>query len=131
MSLKKRLLAACAALIMTFSLAGCSNKTSYIMKGDGEELASGVYISLMLTEHTNQYYSAAYSGKPLDGDFKKQTVGDKLMSKYLEEYAYDTCLDIMAVEKLSKKLKLTLTDDEKNALAEILRKLIDAKKENE
>ena len=116
MSLKKRLLAACAALIMTFSLAGCSNKTSYIMKGDGEELASGVYISLMLTEHTNQYYSAAYSGKPLDGDFKKQTVGDKLMSKYLEEYAYDTCLDIMAVEKLSKKLKLTLTDDEKSEI---------------
>ncbi|MBE6836639.1 MAG: hypothetical protein E7509_01380 [Ruminococcus sp.] len=114
MSFKKRILAACAAVVMACSLAGCGGKdTNYIMKADGEEIASGVYINLMLTEYTNQLYNLYYAGEKLAPTFEEQKIEGQLMSKFLEDYAYRICLEIVAVEKKCKELGITLTDEEK------------------
>lgn len=129
MSLKKRIVAACAAVIMACSLVGCGNKTGYIMKTDGEEMASGVYISLMLTEYTNQLYTIYYSGGELADSFEKQKVGDQLMSEYLEEYAYNTCLEIYAVEKKCKELGIELSDEEKEEIDDAVNSAWDANKD--
>lgn len=129
MSLKKRIVAACAAVIMACSLVGCGNKTGYIMKTDGKEMASGVYISLMLTEYTNQIYTIYYSGGKLADSFEKQKVGDQLMSEYLEEYAYNTCLEIYAVEKKCEELGIELSDEEKKEINDAVNSAWDANKD--
>lgn len=118
MSLKKRFTAAAAAVIMAFSLAGCGKNTTYIMKADGEEIASGVYINLMLSEYTNQIYSLYYSGGEIAETFEAQMMGDQKMSAYLEDYAYSTCQKIAAVEKRCEELGISLTDDELNEIKE-------------
>ncbi len=129
MSLKKRIVAACAAVIMACSLAGCGKNTGYIMKTDGEEMASGVYISLMLTEYTNQLYTIYYSGGKLADSFEKQKIGDQLMSEYLEDYAYNTCLEIFAVEKKCEELGIELSDEEKKEINDAVNSAWDANKD--
>lgn len=112
MSLKKRLVAGCLALTMAISMAGCTNKTGYIMKADGDDIQSGVYISLMLSEYTNQLYTIYYSGGTLEEKFEDQMIGDQKLSDYLENYAYETCLNMAATEKKCKELGISLTDEE-------------------
>ena len=111
MSLKKRIIAIAAAVVMACSLASCAD-TSYMMKADGDTIAAGVYINLMLTEYTNQVYSMYYSGTEIEGSFFDQKVDGVPMGEHLETYAYETCLKMVAVENKCKEMGIELTNDE-------------------
>lgn len=126
MSFKKRFAAAAAAAVMALSLAGCGNKTGYVLKADGEEIAAGVYINLILSEYTSQVYSMYYSGVEIEGTYFEQEVDGKPMAEYLENYAYDTCLKIAAVEKRCRELGIELTDDEKKEVEASVRSAWDS-----
>ncbi|NLZ46970.1 MAG: hypothetical protein GX896_09805 [Clostridiales bacterium] len=117
MSLKKRIIAVVAAAVMACSLASCAD-TSYIMKANDDEIAAGVYINLMLTEYTNQVYSMYYSGNKIEGTYFDQKVDGVPMAEHLENYAYKTCLEIVAVEKKCKELGIKLSEKEEKEINE-------------
>ena len=126
MSLKKRLAALAAAAAITLSLAGCGTDTSYVMTADGEKIAAGVYIDLMLSELTNQMYALYFSGTEVTGSYMDQEVDGVPMNEYLESYAYDTCLKIVGVEKRCEELGVTLSDEETKEISETVNSSWDA-----
>ena len=112
MTLKKRLAAAAAAVCMTFSLSACANDTAYVMTANGGEIAAGVYINLMLNELTNQMYNLYLSGTEITGSYMDQEVDGVKMNEYLENYAYDMCKKIAAVELRCEELGVELSDEQ-------------------
>lgn len=112
--LKKKIIAALAALAVAATVTGCADM-SKIMTVEGEGLNAGVYINYMLSQYTTlKYYSSYFSSSTdSDTDFLDQTYSDdQTYGEYIESYAMEQTLRGVAADKLFKEEGLELTDDQ-------------------
>lgn len=110
----KKALAALAAGVMMFTLAGCSN-TGYIMKCNDEEIKSGVYLFSMFNEMTYQMTMMYYMDGITENYFDEEVEG-KSFSDYLLEKAKTLTKEYAAVTAQFETLGLSFTEDEIKAL---------------
>lgn len=115
--LRKKIIAAAAALAVAASVAGCAN-ASKILTVDGKDLKAGVYINYMLSQYSMlKYYSQYFSSGDSTTAFLDQKYSeDETYGEYLKSYALEQTLRGVAADKLFKEEGLELTDEEKSEI---------------
>lgn len=108
MSTLKKVTAVLSAVMMSATLFGCAD-TSYILKADGEEVKSGVYINYASTELQNQIYTLQADG--LTSNFLDQKVDDKDMSEYIADKAMTSTKEYAAINAKFDELGLKLDEE--------------------
>ena len=119
MSIKKRAAAAVCAIALAVSLAGCGD-TSYICKTKDYSINAGVYIYFVINQINSQAYSYYYANSAYSDDIINEAYGDGTMTvgEYAQDYAYQQCEQMLAIQAQFDALDLELTQEEKDAIGD-------------
>ncbi len=128
----KRITALSVASIMAVSMAGCTDM-SKIMTVDDVDVNAGIYINYMLAEYTEQMYTLYYSG--VTSDYMDQEIendeGETVkLKEYLPDYAYESTVDLVAINKHFDKLGLEMSTEDTQEVNDAVKNYVDSMTED-
>ena len=108
MSKLKKITAVLSAAMVSATLFGCAD-TSYIMKADGEEVKTGVYVNYAATELNTQIQTLMQAGTT--SDYLSQKVDGKNMKDYISDAAMKSTKELVAINNQFDEMKLKLDEE--------------------
>lgn len=111
----KKLAAVLLAVVMVFTFAACTSPdVKWIAEVDGENIPSGVYLSLMF----NAYSEAAELAADMETDPRKQDIEGKPGSQWIQEKTDAMFQQYLAIEQKAKEMNVTIDPVTKAGLAQ-------------
>ena len=113
----KRSAAAAAAIICTASMCACSVDNGYIMKIDGTDIRTGIYLSYMMSAYDNSISEISDAKEDMGdtsevGDVFTQSIGGKESNEWIKEETLKLVKRHIAIDRLFESKNLSLTNEE-------------------